>query len=410
MTGEKDMAEKADKGFPRDLLERDNEARFVYFVRYVAAHRLQQKADKELVRALERFKTTRDARPNEAVGTIILLYGPTGGGKTQLKYTVQRRLLEQARARMKADSGYMPYATLDLKGPDTARFSWLDVYERANLAVDEPLIAHKIDPGATGPGAKVLSRGRGDTGRALRLSLESAVRNRKLDAFFWDEAHHVGKVPKDQFKNQMESLKSLTDTKNTAYILMGTYDLLPFRTLNGQLGRRCVQIHLPRYRLDIPEDVKEFKKALRSFQRHLPLAQEPRLVNNWRHYYDRSAGCVGVLKDWLSRALFEALLDEAQTLTPEVLERTVLPADEMAEIAADIVYGEGKLLESASSGTWDKVADLLERKPRKPTPAEERRCRAPGGRPGKRRKPGERLPARDPGGEAYDDEVDHGDA
>lgn len=396
------------KGFARELLAGDNEARYKYFVRYVVAHRLQKKADKELMRALERFKKTRDARPNEAVGMIILLYGPTGSGKTQLKYVVQRRLLGEAMERMAADPGYMPYASLDVKGPDTPRFSWLDLYERANLALDEPLIAHKIALDATGPGPKALSRGQGATGRALRLSLESAVRNRTLDAFFWDEAHHIGKVPKERFKNQMESLKSLADMTNASYVLMGTYDLLTFRTLNGQLGRRLVQIHLPRYRLDIAEDVQEFKKVLRSFQKHLPLAQEPDLVGMWRYYYDRSAGCVGVLKDWLSRAFFEALLDDAQTLTPEVLARTVLPADEMAQLAADIVYGEGKLLESESDETWDKVADLLERTPRTPTLAEEKRRQQDAkARPVRQRNPGDRLPARDPGGDAYDDEADH---
>jgi len=408
MMEEKNMATTGYKGFPRELLACDNDERFKYFVRYVVAHRLQKNADKELMRALDRFKKTRDARPNEAVGMVILLYGPTGSGKTQLKYVVQRRLLEEAMERMDADRGYKPYATMDVKGPDTERFSWLDLYERANLALDEPLIPHKIDPNTIHPGPKALSRGQGATGRALRLSLESGVRNRKLDAFFWDEAHGIGKVPKERFKNQMETLKSLADMTNASYVLMGTYDLLPFRTLNGQLGRRLVQIHLPRYRLDIPADVREFKRVLRSFQKHLPLAQEPKLVGTWRYYYDRSAGCVGVLKDWLSRALFEALEDGAQTLTPEVLERTVLPADEMAEIAADIVYGEGKLLESESDKTWDRVADLLERTPRPPTPADEKRRQQDAkARRTRRPKPGDRLPARDPGGDAYDDEADH---
>jgi hypothetical protein len=180
---------------------------------------------------------------------------------------------------------------------------------------------------------------------------------------------------------------------------MGTYDLLHFRTLNGQLGRRCVQIHFPRYRLDQAEDVREFKKVLRSFQKHLPLAEEPDLEGTWTYYYERSVGCVGVLKEWLSRALGLALEEGAATLTRETIERALLPADELAVMARDIIAGEGALAHGAGTEPYAEVGRIL----RQPVPSRPRADAAlpqdplrPA--PTARSLPGDRRPTRDPGG------------
>jgi len=390
-------------GFPRTLLEQGRAERFAYFERYMAAHRRQKEADVALMRALAQARMIRSARPDEPTGAVILVFGPTGVGKTRVRLTVERRLIADALPSLAADPGYMPVRSVDVKAPDGGRFSWADFYERALLALDEPLIGYKVDPDAACAYSPTLGRRGRANARALRLSLEQALRHRRLDAFFLDEAHHLGMVASGSgFKNQLESIKSLADMTNTTYVLMGTYDLLQFRLLNGQLGRRCMQIHFPRYRADQPDDVREFRKVLRTFQRHLPLVREPDLEGAWAYYYERSAGCVGVLKEWLSRALDAALEEGAPTLTGEHIERVLLPGDEVLVMARDIVNGEDKLAQGAGSEVYAEVRRLLRRPPqpsalrddatsatsavRRPTPA------------AGRGRPGERRPTRDPSG------------
>jgi len=50
-------------------------------------------------------------------------------------------------------------------------------------------------------------------------------------------------------QEQLEWLKSLSKT-GVLYILVGTYDLFNFGKLNGQIGRRCLPIHFPRYQTE----------------------------------------------------------------------------------------------------------------------------------------------------------------
>ena len=37
---------------------------------------------------------------------------------------------------------------------------------------------------------------------------------------------------------------------------------------------------------------------MRSFQQQMPFAEPPDLVRDWEYLYERSIGCVGVLKEW----------------------------------------------------------------------------------------------------------------
>jgi hypothetical protein len=56
--------------------------------------------------------------------------------------------------------------------------------------------------------------------------------------------------------------------------------------------------------------------------------------------YAQSAGCVGVLKDWLNRALALALDASLPTLTPAVLEQASLALPKRLQLARDIQAGE----------------------------------------------------------------------
>lgn len=123
---------------------------------------------------------------------------------------------------------------------------------------------------------------------------------------------------------------------------MGTYDLLPLRNLSGQLSRRSIDIHFPRYGTST-QDLQAFKNTLLTFQAHLPLLIEPALLKYWEYCYVHSLGCIGILKDWLTRALEDALSENAKTIEFEILKRNALTSEQCEKIADESLEGETSL-------------------------------------------------------------------
>ena len=124
---------------------------------------------------------------------------------------------------------------------------------------------------------------------------------------------------------------------NIIHILVGTYDLLNFGQLNGQVGRRCLPVHFSRYLLQREADCLEFQSALVSLLEKVPLRcdVETLVGSYWVYFYEGCIGCIGVLKDWLMRAV-SATLDEGQErLSLDCLQGHILPTDILRQMALD---------------------------------------------------------------------------
>lgn len=72
-------------------------------------------------------------------------------------------------------------------------------------------------------------------------------------------------------------------------------------------------------------------------------AVEPELMKHWEYCYAHTIGCVGILKDWLMRALDDALAEKARTITFKTLERHALSVDQCEAIATEALEGEARL-------------------------------------------------------------------
>jgi hypothetical protein len=131
----------------------------------------------------------------------------------------------------------------------------------------------------------------------------------------------------------------------TVHVLVGTYDLLVFRNLSAQLSRRSIDIHFSRYRAANEADMRAFRSVLWSFQRNVPLEEEPDLLQHWKYCYERTIGCVGVLKDWLTRALAEAMEKGEKTLSRALLEQHALSVDRCDQMITEAMAGEAALTE-----------------------------------------------------------------
>ena len=338
--------------FPPELLEQSPEARLGYFKSFTIAHPLLREADAALKQAIQ-----------EPTGwSLIFVYGPTGVGKTTLRRRVEKHLKEAMMEALRKDPGMLPVVSLEAPAPDSHQFSWKDYYLRALVELEEPLIDRKLTHTAH-------TSFRGGSGRALndprvpgielRLALESSLIHRRPKAFFIDEAQHLAKMRSGRkLQDQLDSIKSLASITNTVHVLFGTYELLPFRNLSAQLSRRSIDIHFPRYRAERSGDYTAFRSVVFTLQRHLPLPGESDLLPHVEYCYERSIGCVGLVKDWLTRALALAINQGADTVSFKMLQKTAWPLDQSERMAREAVDGESDMSEREE--TRDRLRQMLQ--------------------------------------------------
>jgi hypothetical protein len=82
------------------------------------------------------------------------------------------------------------------------------------------------------------------------------------------------------------------------------------------------------------------------------------ISHNWLYFYERCIGCVGVLKDWLLRAVSAALDEGDDTLTLERVQEHALSISQCEQMALDAVEGEQKL--NYTEGRRDHLWRLLQ--------------------------------------------------
>ncbi len=88
------MDKNKDNGFPRALLKQPDSARNGYFRSYTVAHPKLKEANDDLSDAI------REAIP----GSLILVCGPTGAGKTTLRLRTEQRIATEMLKELEADS------------------------------------------------------------------------------------------------------------------------------------------------------------------------------------------------------------------------------------------------------------------------------------------------------------------
>ena len=295
---------------------------------------------------------------------------------------------------LRQDAGIMPVVSLEAPAPDSSQFSWKDYYRRALIALKEPLVDRKLTYAAHASFHGACGRALSDPivpGIELRLALESGLIHRRPKAFFIDEAQHLAKMKSGRkLQDQLDSIKSLASLTNTVHVLIGTYELLPFRNLSAQLSRRSIDIHFPRYRAERSEDYTAFRNVVFTLQRHLPLPGESDLLPHIEYCYERSIGCVGLVKDWLTRALALAIKQGADAVSLKMLQKTAWPLDQSERMAREAVDGESDVLEREE--TRHRLRQMLQLGGSPSAPATARaNLPAPHARP----RVGQRRPVRD---------------
>ncbi|WP_448267970.1 AAA family ATPase [Nostoc sp. DSM 114159] len=380
---------KKSTGLPLELLTRPALERLAYFENYTVGHPRLNEVAEILMRTI--------AEP--AGASFIFIYGPSGVGKTTLRLFVEQKLTELALPKLESDRGRVPVVGVEAVAPESRNFNWKDYYTRALIALEEPLIDYKFDYGVRGISRDNFGKVNVESkvvAPALRRALENALIHRHPDVFFVDEAQHFGKMASGyKLQDQLDCLKSVANMTGILHCLLGTYELLTFRNLSGQLSRRSVDIHFRRYCADTPKDVKAFKSVLLNFKQRMPLAEPPDLVTHWEYLYERTLGCVGILKNWLTRALKDALDQEATTVTLKDLQKRAWSVAQCQIMFNEIKEGEKQLSEKETD-IQKLRSDLKLEKETITQPEETPKTTPPP------RKRGKRKPKRDPIGVQQD--------
>jgi AAA domain-containing protein len=324
----RDGEDNYSRPFPLALLDRPRAERMTYFYAYTVNHTALTIASQEVARAVY--------DPGQA--TTINVIGPTGVGKTTLATWLRQRLIADAKEHLATDPGHVPCVCIDATAPTTGRFDWVDYYRAVLIALGDPFASGR---------AYIRTRD-------LRAAMERALRLRTTTAILVDEAQHLAKVASGRkLQDQLDRLKYLGQYTGVVHVLLGTYELRAFRTVNAQLGRRSLDVHFPRYDATQANDRVVFRSTLWSFQRNLPLIVEPELKDTeWEYLYTRTIGCVGTLKQWLARALDRAIHEGAPTLTHAHLQATA-PASARVEAAfQEAIEGEAEMRERADADSY----------------------------------------------------------
>ena len=327
--------------FPPELLSQPLGARLEYFEQrcFISHPRLLETLDKTLQAICPPGKGASVRRP----GTMVLVIGPSRVGKTTFIRLLEERLLERASAGMFSDLTFLPFASILAAGPESGRFEWGEYYRAVLRALGDPFVDGKM--------ARIRVK-------ELRAAMQTALLQRKPLAIIVDEAHHLAKAARgSQLQSQLDHLKHFENETGVSHILVGTYEMRPFRRVNAQLACRGVDVHFSRYDAAKEEDATTFQSVLWALQRQLPVEKEPDLLKHWEVLYARSIGCIGLLKMHLNRALNVALTEQAKTVQLSHLRKTALSEARVELALSHALESEAELIEA--EGADERLLERL---------------------------------------------------
>lgn len=325
------------------------DAKFIENVKAIREFRKKQVAHSKLFDAYESLSGVIN-QESENVEELHLLVGPSGCGKSTLMKRLESDINARHAKEMEDNPGLIPVIYVRLTAPQDGNFNWKDFFSRLLEQFNDVLIRKKVilHPEACLDGEIIVSI-RSLVREELRRAVRNAFKLRQTKFLLLDEAGHIlltkSSIPA---RVQFELIKSIAQELHIPIILAGNYALLGILELNGQLTRRTEVIHFPRYMADDLSDPgnahgASFRNSVFTLLDAMPVAKEDGLINHIDYFYQQSIGTIGLLKDWLKRALWKTLNSESKILTREVLHSSRWSNKALKRMLAEAKLGEAQL-------------------------------------------------------------------
>jgi Cdc6-like AAA superfamily ATPase len=259
-------------------LPKDVQDRLDQFKAFAARHPILDQVEQEVLHAVW-----------EPAGfAYLLVYGPSGVGKSTMMHHIVRRLNASRLNAPEGRTGSHPMLLLEVRPPDGELFHRTDYYRTALRHLGQTSFERRmmVDISTEHAWEK---KGAGRTSSRyhddpeLRHALEDTLRTQHVRAVVLDEAQHLMTAGKATAPlDQLDWIKSMTNVTGVLHILLGTYSLLHFCNLNGQTARRRLEMHFPRYQCHAEADGQAFRNVLLTLLTQVPLAVDREaLLQHW---------------------------------------------------------------------------------------------------------------------------------
>jgi DNA polymerase III delta prime subunit len=282
---------------------------------------------------------------------FVVVCGPSGAGKTTMAEHLAKRLNASRASETLAALPSHAALLVNTRPPDGELFNRIAYYRKGLLHLGRTTFERRVtvDIKSTERTVESIRSSQRKTAPyqddpELCDAYEEELRRQAVRVVIMDEVQHLMLTnDKKHPKDQLNWIKSMTTETSVLHILVGPYELLSFCNLDGQMARRGMEIHFRRYQMENESDCQSFRNALASLLKHIPLHLDPDpLIQRWWYFFEGSLGCIGVLKQWLVRALYRALREGSPQFTLAHIERCVLPDAKWARMDTDIRSGEAE--------------------------------------------------------------------
>lgn len=330
-----------------------------------------------------------------SAGTVSLLIGPKGVGKTT---ALEKLLINSSEVFPNAPSNQLPLVRVKVHPPESGETSMKDAYFSILHVLNQPF-ALALQSNVLRPHVPSYSH----PSPVLRQGLAAAIELRQTKMLLLDDADNFAGQNSEALKlsEQLGRVSALAKQTGIQCVVALRYDNYRLvQQIAPTLGDFQL-IHFPRYNWVAPEQQSQFVKVLEGFDSRLRALAEANngpgkpafnfeLKGEAELWYRGCCGCVGLLKNWLLKALLSAQARGNEYVTLDLLREKQLPTGTLKHLAQEIRSGEELFLNSKTDteeldgifcGGQEPTAGLSKPAKTKPRPFERNPTRDPCGVP-----------------------------